>query len=74
MKTIEDVRDETAAALDVPDGFYVRVDGDGAYILVGNRDLAFAITRKEIEDGLAVDRAKAAFPHLLKAVELAQRG
>jgi hypothetical protein len=66
-KTIRMIADEVRNALELPAGYYVKVD-DADNILVGNDDLAFAITRKQIDDGLAVTTACAAFPGLLAAV------
>ena len=61
------IADEVRNALELPAGYYVKVD-DADNILVGNSDLAFAITRKQIDDALAVETACAAFPGLLAAV------
>ena len=62
------IADEVRRVLDLPDGYYVKVTDDDS-IVVGNGDLAFAITRKRIEDGLAVGTARFLFPALVKAIE-----
>jgi hypothetical protein len=51
----------------IPAGFYVVPEGEN--VLIGSSELAFCVTPKQIEDGVAVDIAKKTFPMLLSAIE-----
>lgn len=58
----------------LPEGFYVREDGEQGVVLIGcsNPDLAFFITQSEIADQCHVTRALYAFPRLIEAVREAR--
>jgi hypothetical protein len=73
-KTIQQVADEVRAALPpLPEGFYVR-PADGDNIIVGNDDLAFALTRRQIDDNIHMTPATSTFPLLLEALKAQERG
>ena len=68
-KTIEQVAEEIKAALPpLPPGLYVK-PAEGDNIIVGNDDLAFAITRRQIDDNIHLVAARETFPRLMEAVK-----
>lgn len=69
-KTLDEAAAEIRAILPtLKPGFYVKPsDGIDDCILVGNSDLAFAVTRNEIDDNLHIERAKKTFPFLLSSL------
>lgn len=63
-RAVEDIK---AALPPLPDGFFVRREGDQG-VLVGNAELAFALTPKDIADNNHVYRATKSYPALLMAL------
>ena len=55
----------------IPEGFTVSIDDEHNAILIGSDALAFAVTQRSIEDGVALDQVKQMWPALL--LELSQR-
>ena len=57
--TIDEVIEQIRGALGnhLPDSIGVTRGDDGDHIIIGNSDLAVAITRKDIDEGFAVVRA-----------------
>lgn len=68
-KSLENAAAEIRSALDpLPDGYYVKPEPEADAILVGTEELAFAISRLAIEDGVHIRHAKESFPALRAAV------
>lgn len=55
----------------IPEGFTVSIDDEHNAILIGSDALAFAVTQRSIEDGVALDQVREMWPALL--LELSQR-
>ena len=73
-KTIQQVADEIRAALPpLPVGFYVK-PAEGDNIIVGNDELAFTVTRRQVDDNMHLTAATATFPRLLEALASRERG
>jgi hypothetical protein len=69
MKLIQKVAMDICNALGtLPEGYLVNVAADDSGIVIGNEVLGFGLSEEDIGDGIAVEKAKAAFPALVKAV------
>jgi hypothetical protein len=69
-KLLKQIADEISAALPpLREGYYVKPSDDNTgNILIGNNDLAFVITRLDIEGNLHIEKATKSFPVLLSAI------
>ena len=74
VKSLEVAATEIEAALSpLPVGHSVKVAENSDAIIIGSKDLAFAITAKSIADGNYLEKAKIAFPQLLSAIKLGKQ-
>lgn len=70
-KTLEQAAEEIRSALPpLMAGYYVKPSEDGLsdMVLIGNADLAFAVTRAQIDDNIHIMMATKTFPILLQAI------
>lgn len=69
-KPLEQAAEEIRAALPpLMEGYYVTPTDDGSdCILIGNDELAFAVTRRQIDDNIHITMATKTFPKLLQAI------